>query len=177
MDCLLIRHGIALDPMEWDGLEAHRPLTDKGEKHVRRAAAGLVSMGLAPTHLLSSPFTRALDTAKLIHEILCPSLHIQVLDELAVGSTPERLLAVLRTCASESVVLCVGHEPLLAHIAGILVCGKVVTGLAFKKAGAALIHLPHAVAPGQGLLGWWLQPAQLRALRHGRGDGKRQKVT
>lgn len=169
MDCLLIRHGIAVEPEEWDGPEEDRPLTDKGRKRVRQAASGLASMELAPTHLLSSPFIRALDTATLIQSVLCPSIELQVIDDLAVGSTPDRLLARLQECPSDSLVLCVGHEPLLGHVAGLLVCGKSTAGFAIKKAGAALIHLPHDVMPGRGLLEWWLQPAQLRGLRSGMG--------
>jgi hypothetical protein len=37
-----------------------------------------------------------------------------------------------------------------------------------KKAGAALIHFPGMVKPGQGLLQWWLEPMQLRALGRGK---------
>jgi phosphohistidine phosphatase len=167
MDCVLFRHGFAVEPEEWDGFEEERPLTDKGRTGVREAATALASMQLAPTHLLSSPFTRALGTARLIQSVLCPSLEIQIVNDLAVGSTPERLLRLLRNYPSDSVVLCVGHEPSLGHLAGLLLCGKAMQGLAMKQAGAALIHLPHDVLPGQGLLGWWLPPPQLRGLRIG----------
>lgn len=169
MDCVLFRHGIAVEPEEWDGFEEDRPLTDKGRKQVRQAASALASMNLAPTHLLSSPFARARDTAILIQSVLCPSLQIQIVNDLAVGSSPERLLPLWRKYPADSVVLCVGHEPSLGQLAAILLCGKATTGFPMKKAGAALIHLPHDVLPGQGLLGWWLQPAQLRRLRNGTG--------
>jgi phosphohistidine phosphatase len=171
MDCVLFRHGIAVEPDEWDGAEAERPLTEKGGKRVRQAASGLASLNLSPTHILSSPFTRARSTAKLIQTVVCPSIQIQLLNDLAVDSTPERLLNKLREYPADAVVLCVGHEPLLGRLAGLLLCGNPAGGFAMKKSGAALIHLRGDVMPGQGTLGWWLQPGQLRALRNGAGEG------
>jgi phosphohistidine phosphatase len=168
MDCVLIRHGIAVEPEEWEGSEENRPLTGKGKKRVLRAAAGLAALDRKPTHLFSSPFARAYDTARLLRTIVCPSLKVMTRDELAVGSTPEQILALLRALPAESTVFCVGHEPLLGETASLLLCGKPTANFPMKKAGAALIHLPGLVTPGQGLLRWWLEPVQLRSLVRGK---------
>ncbi len=165
MDCLLIRHGIAVEPNEWAGAEEERPLTEQGRKGIRQAASGLASLDVAPTHLLSSPYKRARETAALIQAVLCPSIAIQVVRELAVESTAGRLLQSLRDYPADACVLCVGHEPLMGQVAGLLLCGKPTGAFAMKKSGAALIHLRGDVMPGQGILGWWLEPSQLRALR------------
>ena len=174
MECIFIRHGIAVDPEKWEGSEEDRPLTQKGKKRVQRAAAGLASMHVTPTHLLSSPFMRSKETAKLIRFQLCPSLQVSTHKELAVGSTPEQVVALLSAQPPESVILCIGHEPLLGHTAGLLLGGKRSLNFPMKKAGACLIHLSGAVKPGHGLLRWWLEPSQLRAM--GRG-GKIDKNT
>jgi phosphohistidine phosphatase len=168
MDCVFIRHGIAVEPAEWNGLETHRPLTDKGKKRVKQAAAGLASVNLAPTHILSSPFTRAKETASIIRAVLGPTLTIEIIEELAVGSTPERLLTRLRAHRSDSVVICVGHEPLLGSTVSLLLCGHRGEGFPMKKSAAALIHVPGQVGPGLGQLCWWIQPGQLRMLGKGR---------
>jgi phosphohistidine phosphatase len=139
-------------------------LTPKGKKRVLRAAAGLLALDCKPTHLFSSPFVRAYDTARLLRTVVCPSLKVETYDELAVGSTPDRIVSLLCRLAPESTVLCVGHEPLLGEAAGLLLCGKPTGNFPMKKAGAALIHVPGIVKPGQGQLQWWLQPMQLRAL-------------
>ena len=164
MDCVLIRHGIAVEPEEWEGSEEDRPLTEKGKKRARQAATGLAALNCRPTHLFSSPFVRAYDTARLLRTVVCPSLKVETHKELAVGSKPEQIVSLLRSLPSESVVMCVGHEPMLGEVAGILLCGKPTSHFSMKKAGAALIHLSGSVKPGQGLLRWWLQPMQLRAL-------------
>lgn len=168
MDCLLIRHGIAVEPEEWDGSEENRPLTERGRKRVLRTAAGLAALDCKPTHLFSSPFVRAYDTARLLRTVVCPSIKVETRDELAVGSTPERILALLRSLPVESTVICVGHEPLLGEAAALALCGKPAAAFPMKKAGAALIHFSGAVKPGQGLLRWWLEPMQLRVLGRGK---------
>lgn len=164
MDCLFFRHGIAIESEKWDGTEENRPLTEKGKKRTRQAIAGLGALGYKPTRLLSSSFIRAYDTARLLRSALCPTLNIETRDELAAGASPEQIMAFLRTLPAESVVVCVGHEPLLSEVAGLLLCGKSIPGLSLKKAGAALVHLPDGPKPGQGMLRWWLQPMHLRAL-------------
>ncbi len=174
MDCLLIRHGIAVEAEEWQGSEENRPLTEKGKKRVRQVAAGLATLTCKPTHLLSSRFLRAYETARLLRRIVCPSIKIETRDELAVGSTPEQVISLLHSLPSESVVLCVGHEPLLGELASVLLCGKPTANFSMRKAGAALIHLAGSVKPGQGLLRWWLEPAQLRAL--GKGGDKAGEI-
>ncbi|MBH0178309.1 MAG: phosphohistidine phosphatase SixA [Nitrospira sp.] len=172
MDCVLIRHGIAVEPEEWDGSEENRPLTEKGRKRVLRTAAGLAALDCKPTHVLSSPLLRAHDTARLLRTVVCPSRKVMTCDELAVGSTPERIVALLRSFPAESILLCIGHEPLLGEAAALLLCGKPMTSFPMKKAGAARIHFPGPVKPGQGLLQWWLEPMQLRVL----GRGKKSVV-
>lgn len=164
MDCLFIRHGIAVDPEDWAGQDETRPLTAKGKTRVRQAAGGLVSLELDPTHLLSSPFLRAVETAELIRAVLCPALAIEFREELAVGSPPDLVVSLLRRLPRDSTVVCVGHEPLLGEVAGLLLCGKSAPGFSLKKSGAALIRLSGSRKPGQGELRWWLQPAHLRAL-------------
>lgn len=168
MDCVFVRHGIAVEPEEWDGLEENRPLTEKGRKRVQQAAAGFAAMNFTPTHLLSSPFLRAKDTARLIRTVFCPSLKVETRDELAVRSSPERVLTMLQKLPFNSVIICVGHEPLLGAVISVLLCGKLTEGFPMKKAGAALIQVSDVVKPGEGVLRWWLQPTQLRALRKGK---------
>ncbi len=164
MDCLLLRHGIAVEAEAWDGSDENRPLTERGKKRVRQAAAGLAALGCKPTRLFSSPLVRAYDTARLLRTAVCPTLKIETRDELASGASAEQILSLLRSCPAGSMVVCVGHEPLLGEVAGVLLSGKPITGLSLKKAGAALIHLPDGPKPGQGILRWWLQPMQLRVL-------------
>ncbi len=164
MDCILFRHGIAMDPSEWDGPEPERPLTAKGQEKTKKAVAGLLALDVVPTHLLTSPFVRARDTAKLIREGLPQRIELQERDELLPDARPDKLIQLLDSLPSNTCVICVGHEPHLGELAGWLVFGKPMPGLALKKAGACCIGFEGAPKPGQGQLRWWLTPAQFRQL-------------
>ena len=72
MDCLLMRHGIAVDMEDWPELDGTRPLTAQGCKKVRQVAPGLAAMGLPTTHLLPSLLTRARRTAATFKTISRP---------------------------------------------------------------------------------------------------------
>ena len=167
MDCVLFRHGIAVGREVWDGPEPERPLTPKGTEKTRQAAAGLVRVVNTPTHLLSSPFARAMETAKVIRDEFRLRTEIQVCDELTPDSPPDKLFAVLAGFPQDACVVCVGHEPHLGEAAGIMLFAKPTTGLSLKKAGACCIEFEKFPRGGQGALRWWLTPAQLRSLRKG----------
>lgn len=164
MDCILFRHGIAMDPSDWGGPEPERPLTARGMEKTKKAVAGLLALGVGPTHLLTSPFIRARDTAKLIREGLSRRIELQERDELLPDAQPDELVSLLDSFSSEACVICVGHEPHLGKFAGWLLFGKPTSGLALKKAGACCVSFEGAPKPGQGQLRWWLTPAQLRQL-------------
>ncbi len=165
MDCILFRHGIAVDRDEWTGDDSERPLTRDGAEKTRQAAAGLLRLGLVPAHVLSSPLARALETAQIIAETFRPGPHVQRCDDLVPDAPPDRLLAVLSGLPGESCVICVGHEPHLGKTAGVMVAGKPAAGLSLKKAGACCIRFEDAPKAGTGSLRWWLTPAVLRLLR------------
>jgi phosphohistidine phosphatase len=89
---------------------------------------------------------------------------IKRVDELLPDANPERLLAVFRDLAPECTVLCVGHEPHLGLAASMILAGKPSSAFPFKKAGACLIELSDHPKLGRGVLRWWMEPGQLRAL-------------
>lgn len=165
MNCILVRHGIAVEQSEWKKADADRPLSDKGLVRTRKAARGLMRLGIVPTHILTSPLVRARDTARLIQESFEDPPSITVCEELLPKAPAEKLATVLHALPAEATVICVGHEPQLSYAAGVLLVGQRVPGLRFKKAGACLIVLPERTTIARGRLRWWLAPRQLRSLR------------
>ncbi|MDC8447907.1 MAG: histidine phosphatase family protein [Nitrospira sp.] len=164
MDCILVRHGIAVEPDEWDGTEENRPLTEKGKRRVRQVAEGLAALDCKPTHLFTSPFVRAYDTARLLRAVVCPTLKVETREELVVGAKPQQLVELLHALPADAVVVCVGHEPQLGEVVSLLLCGKALPNFPLKKAGAALIESEDVLNQGRGRLCWWLQPRQLRII-------------
>lgn len=164
MECILFRHGIAADWRDWQREDHSRPLTDEGIEKTEKAAKGLVRLGVTPTHLLSSPYLRTRQTADIVKKTLGFTGELQLCTELRPDASPEDFLNVLTAFSEDDCVLCVGHEPLLGHTAGAMVLGQPVSGLSFKKAGACCIRFHGKPRSGNGVLHWWLEPAQLRKL-------------
>jgi len=164
MESILFRHGIAVDHEKWDGPDSQRPLTARGSEKTRQAAAGLVHLEIVPTHVLTSPYLRARETAKLVREALEFKTEIQVCDELLPTAPPDKLLVLLNSLPQDACVICVGHEPHLGEAAGLVLFGEPVPGLSLKKAGACSLYFDGAPKAGTGMLRWWLTPSQLRTL-------------
>ena len=164
MDCVLLRHGIAVERDEWEGSDADRPLTERGAKRVAQVADGLSRLDVQPTHVLSSPLIRAIETAKIVHRSLRVHGAVQIVDALLPDAPPNQLLSILHDLPTESRVLCVGHEPHLGMAASVILTGKPSPAFSFKKAGACLIELSIPAKAGRGVLRWWLPPDQLRAI-------------
>ena len=170
MDCVLLRHGIAVERDEWEGPDGDRPLTECGAKRVAQAAVGLVRLDVQPTHVFSSPLTRAIETAKIVHGALSVRSAREIVDELLPDASPHRLLSILGKLPPESCALCLGHEPQLGMAASMFLSGRVSPSFPLKKSGACLIELSRPAKPGQGILRWWLTPGQLRAMGRGRSS-------
>lgn len=166
MDCLLMRHGIAVESDGWSGDDEIRPLTDTGRTQVRLVAQGLSVLGIRPTHLLSSPLRRAQETAELVRAILCPSVPMTRCDALKPAAAPQALTTVLHSFPAPAVILCVGHEPLLGMTAGYWLTGQIAHSFPMERAGVGLIHMPSMPRIGEGLLRWWCTPTQLSAQSH-----------
>lgn len=171
MECILFRHGIAADWRDWQREDHSRPLTNEGIEKTEKAVKGLVRLGVRPTHLLCSPYLRTRQTADLVKVTLGLTWQPQPCAELRPDASPEDVLNVLTAFSEDDCVLCVGHEPLLGYTAGTTLFGQPVSGLSFKKAGACCIRFHGKPRCGNGVLHWWLEPAQLRKLARSEKQG------
>jgi phosphohistidine phosphatase len=158
---VLVRHAIAEERRA--GLrDAARRLTPEGVEKLEKAAAGLKRLGVAPDRILTSPLTRAADTAAGRAEDLAPGQRPQSWRALAPGQPPQEVRDALPEEAGT--VVLVGHEPDLGELASWLLTGRTDgVPMPFRKAGAAAIELEEGAAT----LRWMLAPRQLRALGRG----------
>ncbi|MDQ2754041.1 MAG: histidine phosphatase family protein [Actinomycetota bacterium] len=110
MPVLLIRHAQAGARKDWPGEDRLRPLTGKG----RRQAAGLVrALGVfAPQKILSSPYTRCLQTVAPLAAAF--NLTVQPVEDLAEGNGLAAL-DLTRALADEKVALC-SHGDVIPEI-------------------------------------------------------------
>jgi phosphohistidine phosphatase len=139
-----------------------RPLTSKGEERTRSAGAAIARLYPGLRVILSSPLTRADQTARILSDSLPGSKVTHIRDLAPGGSYREILKAVAGTEESNAVAL-VGHEPDLGKLAGTVLFGA-PCALPFKKAGACAVEFDDGIRPGAGRLVWFLTPKMLRRL-------------
>lgn len=155
IELYLIRHADAGDPAAWDGPDAARPLSGKGRKQVQRLARFLRDLGFTADVLLTSPKTRAAETAAGLTESL--GIEAQVDDRLAEGFGMNDLRALLREVGAPRRAVLVGHDPDFSGLAEELVG----TPIALRKGALARIDLPRQAVAGAGVLRWLIPPDAL----------------
>jgi phosphohistidine phosphatase len=165
MDLYIVRHAIAYlrDPEKWPD-DRLRPLTPRGVRRFRRAAAGIHRLVGGVDVVLSSSYTRAWDTAAILADeagwpapTACPALE-------ADGS-PEAVLAALTAHGDTRAVALVGHEPYLHELVSFLLTGDPARMATELRKGALIgLTLPQGPEPGTASLRLLLQPRGLRAL-------------
>lgn len=165
MDLLIVRHAIAFerDSKRWPD-DGARPLTAEGTARARQAAKGLKRLVDRPQRLLTSPLTRARQTAEILTEFAdwpkaldCPAL--------SQGGSPEAALEALRA-QPQKLVAVVGHQPGLGQLIAACMPGAAKPqAFELKKFGVALLSFDGAPRAGHASLRWLLAPKLIRAAR------------
>jgi phosphohistidine phosphatase len=140
MQILLLRHAEAEQDADTD---AARSLTAKGTKQAESVGQYGFRHGFVPDMVLSSPLTRAEETARLVARALNIPKRVQIEDFLRAGMTTERALSGLRRSFLELMkrekspdgasVMLVGHEPDFSNLTGALIGGR-AESVHFRKA-------------------------------------------
>jgi phosphohistidine phosphatase len=161
----LMRHGIASEPMRGTS-DADRALTEEGVRKTTRVASGLKALGVELDAVLSSPFRRAEETARLVADVLSPTLPVELYPPLAAASAPAQdVLKGLKLSRRVSRLLLVGHQPDLGELASYLMTGSAsLAPLPFRKAAVAAFTVGALPPRRAGVLEWFLTPGQLRAI-------------
>jgi phosphohistidine phosphatase len=164
MDLYLIRHADAL-PLEAANTDndAERPLSVTGQEQAQALAAGLQRRGVHLNYLVTSPLTRAQQTAEgiLRHWSEGSAPELRVCEDLAPGGKRRKVARFLGSLAGEAVAI-VGHQPDLGEFGGWLL-GHRKDPLDLAKAGVALVRCEDGPGKGRGCLVWlvtpdWLSP-------------------
>jgi len=170
--CLIIRHAIAEDREVFAHTgrpDAERPLTDLGRRRMEGAARGLKRLAPEVARVVTSPWTRARETAEIVAGAY-DKLPVSATTLLLPGADPEALLAWVFGKAHPGLSALVGHEPSLSEWIGWAATGKAVSLVDMKKGGACLLTFAAKPAPGTGVILWLAPPKLLRDL--GRKGGK-----
>lgn len=135
MEIWLLRHAAAEDRAP-SGRDADRTLTEDGHKRAREVARGLARLEPGIELILTSPYSRAKQTAEPVARALGLTAKLQETAALEPGSDPQEILDEIRAEKVESVLL-VGHEPHLGALLGRLISGRAGLEVPMKKAALA----------------------------------------
>lgn len=130
---VLVRHGKAMPPENWDGPDHTRPLLQRGLNQAKAIARGIAAFG--PTRVISSPAVRCLATIDPLSRLLDATVTVKSgisQDKYrASGEKPRKLVnkEVARRAGS---VVC-SHGPVLPQLLGAIAevgNGEALTGMA-----------------------------------------------
>ena len=161
MNLFLLRHGLAVE-RGTAGYErdADRPLTSKGERRLERIADAMAAMELTFDLILSSPYTRARQTAEIVAGSLGLKKQLEFSETLEPGGDPKALLAELNKHEAKNVLL-VGHEPYLSALISALTSGNTGVAIDFKKGGLCKLEVESPRHGRCATLAWLLTPRQM----------------
>ena len=160
---LLIRRAPALARGTPGVLDAERPLTPSGRASFSVAARGLARIVGRVDVLLTSPLTRARETAEIAAAALMDVA--PVIEPTLASDRIHATVAALAIHSPDATVALVGHEPMLGTLLARMVGSADAARFALKRGGAALVDLPDGPASA-GQLVWFFPPRVLRALAH-----------
>jgi phosphohistidine phosphatase len=151
----LMRHGIAVPSGSAGYEEDDRPLTNQGERRVRRIARGLAAIDVKFDRILTSPLSRAHRTAEIVaDEFDAPDI-LETADELRAGHDAATIKAWLET-RPERRVMIVGHDPSFTDLVGWLLFDKSTAPLVNLRKGGVVAFT--AKPEGGWLLDWMSRP-------------------
>jgi phosphohistidine phosphatase len=157
MQLFLLRHAEAEPDAPNDAV---RTLTAKGSKQAENIGKFCREHGFVPEKILSSPLTRAAETARLVaRELNLPKL-VQIEEFLRAGMTPEQAFSGLRESLTDLMkrekysekasIMLVGHEPDFSNLTGALI-GSRAESVHFRKATLMSVNV-HELKSGAGTI-------------------------
>ncbi|HTP08449.1 MAG TPA: phosphohistidine phosphatase SixA [Anaerolineae bacterium] len=153
MKLYFLRHGMA-DWPDWDPARDHeRPLTKDGVKKMKEQAKALADLDVKIDAVLSSPYTRAYQTADIVAGKL--GLEVKTEPQLAPGFNLDKLKEIVPSFGDDQSLLLVGHEPNFSMVIAEIIGGGRVQ---LKKGTLARVDVNREL---QGELVWLLQPKVL----------------
>ena len=161
----IIRHAIAeqRDSNSSEQEDSQRPLTNEGRKKMRKIAQGLKELGTPIDLVLTSPYLRAVDTARIVAKRfdLDPDKLIQADDLSPVGQADRLVNEIDKKYGQVENIALVGHEPSLSRLISMLLSGDPTLPITLKKGGVCRLSVEKLQYGRCATLEWLLAPAQL----------------
>ncbi len=169
MELYLLRHGIAENIVPGQQADSERSLTEEGIKKMQKAARGMKSFVDVFDTIISSPYLRAEQTARIVAEEYNCVSKLEQSKYFVPDTSIKKMLDHLDEQSFNDRVLIVGHEPSISALASYLI-GIDRSVIEFKKGTMCRIDADK-VGFGKGFLVWHLQPKQIRSMSKKKDKG------
>lgn len=132
MRIYIVRHGKAVDQPNTGGLSEfpcpegfptdwNRPLTESGETQARYLAEQLRQNERRIGFVLTSPYPRAIQTARILTPVL--NAELKTVPELEVDRSVSEALRLIDSYRGSRAIMLVGHNPQLGELISVLCAG------------------------------------------------------
>jgi phosphohistidine phosphatase len=155
MEIYILRHGIAEEAGAGDS-DAGRALTEAGREKLGRVLDRARTAGVAPSLILTSPYRRAVETARLAGQMLGCRKIVET-GVLVPEGSPEEVWDEICAHYREKALLLAGHQPLLGMTVAFLL-GTSALQVDLKKAALVCIDQENFSSAPHGVLKWMLTP-------------------
>jgi phosphohistidine phosphatase len=160
MNLYIVRHAIAVQ-RGTTGYEddSQRPLTDNGRKKMEKIVKGLRQFGIELDTILSSPYVRARDTAKILASEFKMQDQLSFSENLIPPGNFEALITEIQEKYDVGSLALVGHEPMLSQFISWLATGNRDMKIILKKGGVGYLSSDHLYQDHRATIEWLLTPA------------------
>lgn len=156
----VMRHAEAIDGSdtvqdEW------RYLTEKGRLVAEKMSSSIIKIGPKPRLTITSPLTRAVQTAEIAAEKACRKNVVVASGLLLPGADIGELVAHIKGCGEAKRVMLVGHEPQLGSLVATLL-GREEAPVSLKKGACVALELDQDKEDKPASFLWYLVPGKKR---------------
>lgn len=138
-----------------------RFLTESGRAVAKKASISLAKFGPKPRLTVTSPLTRAVQTAEIAAEKACRRNVVIASNLLMPGADNSELIAYLEECKASKRVLLVGHEPQLGLLIATLL-GRPDAAVSLKKGAVVSLKIDPDTMDKPASFLWYLVPGKKR---------------
>lgn len=170
-----LRHASAGQHKATRGQDEKRPLDEQGIEDSRYIGRALAALEVQVDAIISSPLTRATQTASLVANELGHEAKIELSSALRPDADYDAFLQLLDKNAGHDAILVVGHNPTMREFLNLLISRGVNRDAVEMKKGS--VAKAEVTGRKPAVLRWSLTPALVRAVYDSKGTSSRPKTS
>jgi phosphohistidine phosphatase len=151
-----------------------RPIDKLGEEQSHDVGRALAYLGVTANVIISSPLTRAMQTAQIVSQEIGYEEKIVLDDALRPEATFEKFKALLNRHKDKPAIMVVGHDPSMTEFVNrVLSGGAPLAAVEMKKGGVAKVDIE---IRRQAVLRWCITPKVVQKIQRSSAKRSRPKT-